>query len=75
LTTTVEHCKPTLASGAISPYLANVEWRQRLDILGKDYVQPALTALVVKGHSARGFGRVEPPPFFGTKWQKDIGTL
>jgi hypothetical protein len=49
--------------------------RQRLDILGKDYVQAALTAPVVNRHSARGFGRVElPPAFFAPKWQEDTGT-
>ena len=54
--------------------LADAE-RQRLDILGKDYVQPALMAAVVNRHSARGLGRVEPlPPFFATKWQEDMGT-
>jgi hypothetical protein len=52
--------------------LADAE-RHRLDILDKDYVQPALTAPVVNRHSASGLGRIElPPPFFATKWLEDI---
>ena len=54
--------------------LAEAE-RQRLDILGKDYVQPALTGPVVNRHSVRGPGRIELPPlFFAFEWQEGIGT-